>query len=77
VRESKKEKKIMKTIICNDRQKKLLAKLVDDTCSTLPENERGIEKVSIEALLWNLFKSSKYDYSLKDVRFIIDSKLNS
>ena len=61
----------------SDRQKKLLAKLVDDTCSTLPENERSIDKVCIEALVWNLFKSGKYDYSLKDVRFIINRKLTT
>lgn len=60
----------------NNRQEKLLNKLVNDTCSTLPELERGIHQISLEGLIWNLFKG-KYDFSLKDIRYIIIAKQNS
>ena len=60
----------------NKRQIELLNKLVDDTCSQLPVNERGIHMVTIEALIWNLFKGG-YQFNVTDVKYIIESKLKS
>jgi len=58
------------------RQEDLLKKLVNDSCSMLPEDERGIHMVSMEGLVWNLFKGD-YQFNCTDVKYVIDAKLNS
>lgn len=66
-----------KKIILNpNRQADLLKQLVNDTCSTLPENERSIERVSLEALIWNLFRGDygPYNFSVEDLKYIIEEK---
>ncbi len=64
----------MKGINNNKRQEDLLNKLISDSCSSIPENKRTIDNISIEALIWNLFKGD-YQYNVTDVKYIINKKL--
>jgi hypothetical protein len=65
-----------KKIFNPNRQKDLLNKLVNDACLSLPESERGIHMISLEGLVWNLFKG-KYEFSLQDVKYVIEQKLEA
>lgn len=50
----------------------LVNQLINDLQSTLPEKERGLATCDKASLIYNLFSSKKYNFSIKQFREVFD-----